>query len=118
MVGVADGKRKRPAGEDRALTDSLAGGVPDSTPDRCSVCGSRIYAVESLRTGIGRDCRRRLVALLAGKEAHSSQRREPRSSRQDHGVDADTMIATSAAELVVALRLAVDALEVLLGGGR
>lgn len=86
----------------------------DSTSDRCSVCGSRIYAVESLRTGIGQDCRRRLVALLAGKDAPSSRRHEKGSQRREPSRSGQS----AAAELIAGLRQAVEALEALLGGDR
>lgn len=50
--------------------------VPLTTPNhphaevpRCSVCGHIITSAESIRTGIGRDCRRQLRRLAMGGAA-------------------------------------------------
>ena len=41
----------------------------DTAPDRCRVCGHRIFTEQSIATGLGTECRRRLRAALRGADA-------------------------------------------------
>jgi hypothetical protein len=55
--------------EGRALADApLSAADPDddsTLPPRCRCCGRLLYARESVRLGVGRDCRRRFTAGIA-----------------------------------------------------
>lgn len=109
---MAENENGRPGkGGPRSSTPTK--NTPDSTPARCQICASRIYAVESIRVGIGRDCRRRLLKMLT----NSPENAEPRSERRKAvpSLPKASLDLMAVHDAVATLRAAVDALAIAVG---
>lgn len=113
MMRPDDERRSRGGAAPNVVSRDTA----NPTPNRCRACGSRISAPESLRTGYGQDCRRRLRAMLTtGAAVRETARQTPAkvvSTPSPAPLDPEAVRAAA-----VALRAAADALDALAGGAR